>query len=125
MPFRYHRYDANRLLRVTLEDPVTLDELKASVDRQLREGAWSYRLLVDARAMMTNAQPVDIRAFQVYVHDLETVHGPRGRVAIVAKTTSAVSGGQIFKVLGESDAIDVFWDIDDANQWLDDKSDDH
>ena len=120
MPIQYVTDDASRRIRVTLTDPLTVAELIASVERQLADGAWRYGLLVDARGTFPAPRPVDMRSFAARIRELVATHGPRGPIAIVARESGAIIGAHMYVFLsGNTESIEVFWDVDDARQWLD------
>jgi hypothetical protein len=120
MPVQYERDDTNRRIRLTLTDPVTVDALIASVERQLADGAWRYGLLIDTRAPIDAPRPTDIRSVASHIGELVAAHGPRGPIAIVAKSVSAIGSAQLHAFFGRAiESIEVFWDIDDAKHWLD------
>jgi hypothetical protein len=122
MPIRYERDDTRRRIRVTLADPLTVADLLASVERQYAEGAWPYGVLVDARTPCGAPQPGDMRAFVSGVRELVDAHGPRGPIALVAREAGAISSAQLYNVFGgKTESIEVFWDLDDAHRWLDDR----
>jgi hypothetical protein len=120
VPIQYVTDDASRRIRVTLTDPLTVAELIASVERQLADGAWRYGLLVDARGTFPAPRPVDMRSFAARIRELVATHGPRGPIAIVARESGAIIGAHMYVFLsGNTESIEVFWDVDDARQWLD------
>jgi hypothetical protein len=122
MPVQYLQDDARHRILVRLSSPLTVADLIASVERQLAEGAWAYGLLVDSRSMLPPPKPLDIQAFLSRVRELIADHGPRGPVAIVAKDSAAISGAQMYMFFGgKTDSIEVFWDMDAAQQWLDER----
>jgi hypothetical protein len=107
-------------VRLTLTDPLTVAELLASVDRQLADGAWPYGVLLDARATFRTPHPMAMRSFVFGVRERLAAHGPRGPIAIVAQASRAITGAKMNVLFGrQMRSIDVFRDIDDAQQWLD------
>ena len=123
MPIQYERDEAGRRIEVRLTEPLTVAELIASVERHLADGAWPSRLLVDARAVFAAAGPSDIRPFVAWVRELVAAHGPHGPIAIVAREPPAISGAQRYIFLsGNTESIEVFWDIDAARHWLDERT---
>jgi hypothetical protein len=122
MPIQYQLDDINRRIRLTLTDPVTVADFLASVECQLANGAWSYGTLVDARIPFTAPRASDMREFVAGVRELIQTHGPRGPVAVVTRESGAISSSQMYNVFGgKTESIEVFWDLDDAQQWLDEK----
>lgn len=123
MPFQYARDDIRHRVNIILTSPVTLAELVASVDRQFADGAWRYGVLADGRRILRGLPPREIPLLVSHVRELVAAHGPRGPVAFVAKESEAISAAQIYLVLGGKaiDDLEVFWDPDEARQWLDRK----
>jgi hypothetical protein len=63
-----------------------------------------------------------MRAFVAGVRELIVAHGPRGPVAVVAREGGAISSAQMYNIFGgKTESIEVFWDLDDAEQWLDER----
>ena len=122
MPFQYVRDDVTRRVRIMLSGPITVAELIASLERQLAEGTWLYGVLVDARSIPDGLTPPDVRLFVSRVRELVDAHGPRGPVAFVAKEAGLIGSAQksVF-FSGKTDFLEVFWDISEANLWLDEQ----
>jgi hypothetical protein len=122
MPLQYECDDVRRRIRVTLTDPVTVAELLVSVERQFADGAWAYGLLIDARSTFRAPQPAEMRSFVSGVQELVAAHGPRGPIAIVAREAGAIIGAQLYDFFSQKmEGVETFWDIDDAQRWLDDR----
>jgi hypothetical protein len=122
MPIQYTRDDAKRRIRLTLTNPITVADLIASVERQLASGGWPYGSLVEARAPFSPQSPRDMRAFSSRVSELVATHGQRGPIAIIAKDAGAVATAQIYVLFGgKTESVEVFWDLDDGQHWLDDR----
>ena len=122
MPIQFDRDDLNRRLKLTVTDPVAGTELMAVLERQLSEGAWPYGMLVDARAMSVAPLPSDVRLCVARVRELVAANGPRGPIAFVARQAAAIGSVQIYMLLGgKTDFLEVFWDMADAKQWLDEQ----
>jgi hypothetical protein len=106
---------------LTVTDPITVVDLIASVEQQLADAAWDYGLLVDMRAQFAPAAPGDIRSFSSRIGELVAAHGPRGPIAVVAKDATPIAGAQLHLIYGgKREAVEVFWDLDDGQRWLDD-----
>jgi hypothetical protein len=99
---------------------VTRDETFAVIDRQAAEGAWSYRVLYDARAGTNAPTEEDIRRMVLHVGGLTTRHGPRGPVALVVSDPHLVMMGGWYACLGELAALRfaVFKTVEEAEDWL-------
>ena len=124
MPFEYVRDDAKHRIKVTVSDPLTVAELIASVEHQLADGTWQHTLIVDARRLILLTPNVSfMQSFVSYVAELVAAHGPRGPIAIVSTQSGVISSGQMYNLFGgEMEPVEVFWDIDEGQQWLDQRS---
>jgi hypothetical protein len=125
MPFDYAKDDAARRIRLTLRTPLALDELLASVDQQLADGAWQYGLLVDARALVTPPLAANVQQLFNHIAALAAMHGPRGPVAIVARASGGIAGAQMFVSMDKDRTqlgLEVFWDMAEAEHWLDERT---
>jgi len=122
MPCQYVREDSQRLIKVTVADPFTLAEFDLLTKRQLAEGVWPFAMLVDARAMVTPPQAADVRLFVASIQEAIAANGPRGPIAFVAKESIVIGRAQMYATLGgRAEAIEVFWHIDEAQRWLDER----
>jgi hypothetical protein len=122
MPIHYERDDAGHRLRITVTEPFTVADLIAAVERQFTDGAWHYGLLVDSRAPIAALPPEDTLTFVSRVRELIAAHGPRGPIAIVAREAGPITVTQRYIYLSAKlEPIEVFWDLDDAQRWLDDR----
>jgi len=118
MPITYERDDLRRRIIVTLEGPLDVDEIVATIDRQASEGTWHYSRLYDARLheAPTSAQ---IRALLGHVLERTRMHGPRGPVAVVTDHLAVYGMVRMYMSLGENDGtVEVFRDIAEAERWL-------
>jgi hypothetical protein len=120
MPYQYARDDAARRIRITLTDPLTVAERIAAVEQQVADGAWRYGMLIDARYLaLYTPNPAEMQAVVARVAELVAEHGPRGAVAIVSNRAAVISAGQMYNYYGgEKNAVEVFWDVDEARQFL-------
>jgi hypothetical protein len=120
MPLVHERDDAARRIRfVRISDPLTVADLIESAERQFKDGAWAYGSLVDARAMSDPRPPAEIRLFVAAVRALIEAHGPRGPIAFVATRSDVIGSVGIYNFLGgKTESLEVFWHLDDAQQWL-------
>jgi hypothetical protein len=123
MPYKYVRDDERRRIRITIDDTSTVDDWIASVDRQLGEGAWAFAVLVDARLQSKIPSVDEVRSFLKHVRELVDLYGPRGPLAIVATGSGPIAGAQIYKAVGEKRDLEIFWDVDQAQRWLDEQLD--
>ena len=120
MPIRYERDDARQRIRVTLTDPLTEAEITSAIDRQAAEGTWRYGLLYDARAINSRAAAAMSRVALNRVRAVVEREGRRGPVAIVANATLVgISEAYAIESHKAGRTVQVFWSLDEANQWLD------
>jgi hypothetical protein len=121
MPYQYARDDTARRIRITLTDPLTVAERIAAVEQQVADGAWRYGTLVDARYLAVyKPEPTEMRAVVARVAELVAEYGPRGPVAIVSNRATIIGAGQMYNSLGgKRNAVEVFWDLGDAQRFLD------
>ena len=119
MPFEYTKDDEKRRIRILVRDPISEAEAIAVIDRQAADRAWDYGVLYDARSYL-NRMLSDLPKIAAHVRDLASQHGPRGPVAIVTRDATMVGVGQIYAGLGEKAGfeVQVFWDVDEAERWL-------
>jgi hypothetical protein len=118
--FQFTRDDERRRIRVTLQRTLGAAELISIVDRQVQENAWTYGTLYDLRVI---DRAIDRRsAIEVaeHVQKVAEQHGRRGPVAIVTRKVDVLAAGHVYALdnTRQGRAVDVFWDIDDAERWL-------
>jgi hypothetical protein len=102
-------------------NPLTLHEVMAQLDRQLAEGAWRYGVVVDLR--MSILAPADRDALIARILALSGTHGAHGPVALVTNQPAGVANAQVFALRSKAaNSVEVFWDIDEAQRWLDEIS---
>ncbi len=124
MPLEYTLDHEKRRLVVVWRPPVELDDVVATAERQAADGAWSYGVLHDFRALVTTTRSADSAGARQVLDIIKRIgekHGKRGPVAIVA-TGSTVGTAQAYAILGErqgTQETQVFWDREDAEAWLD------
>jgi hypothetical protein len=118
--FQFTRDDERRRIRVTLQRPLGAAELISIVDRQVEENAWTYGTLYDLRLIDRAIDRPAATAVADYVQTLAQRHGRRGPVAIVTRKVDVVAAGHAYALdsTRQGRVVDVFWDIDDAEQWL-------
>src|SRR5687767_8466344 len=116
----YVRDDARRRIRIALGQLLPADDLLAMVERQLREGAWTYATIYDLRAIQGAPSRTDAIASARRVGRLIELHGPRGPVAIVTQSIDMIRAAHAYafdSALG-GHPVEVFSDIDDAEYWV-------
>src|SRR5688572_334585 len=119
MPYDYIRDDARRRVRFNVSAPITDAEMIAMVDLRIADGLWKYGVLVDTRAAAQ--PPSDMTALINYLAEITAKLGPSGPIAVVARTAPFVGTSKVFAFHagGTSKSIEVFWDYDEADRWLD------
>jgi hypothetical protein len=120
MPIDYVRDDRRRRIRLLARDPITVEDGFAVLARQVADGAWHYGMLVDVR--LATLQIGDNPAFLARVQELEVDHGPHGPVAVVTRKPANIAAAKGYAMQSAPTAsleVDVFWDMDDAERWLD------
>jgi len=119
VPIEYQRDDGRRLIRVTLTDPFTLDDLLSQTDRQWAEHAWDYAVLYDSRASQHIPPASEI---QQLVDHTQAVGGGRlrGPVGVaVPPRPEAVRGGQLLAdVSGPLRDIEILLNEAQIEAWL-------
>ena len=114
------RDDIRRRIRWTATNPLTLHEVIAQLDQQITEGAWHYGVVVDLRMGILSSE--DRNALIARMRVLSETHGPHGPVALVTQPTG-VANAQVFAMRSKDPhSVEVFWDIEEANRWLDEIS---
>ena len=119
--FEFHRDDDRHRIRVTARAPLHAADLTAIVVRQANEGAWSFGMLYDLRTIQGATPRADALLVADLVRSYVATHGPRGPVALVTRDARMVGIGQSYADGGAEIGLEVqvFWDLGDAEQWLD------
>jgi hypothetical protein len=126
--FDYRRDDAHRRIYITGREALLSDDLMAIINRQVREGTWSYSVLHDMRATGTGPTKVETRAIAEHVRAHVARYGPRGPVALVTATDAMETVGQRYAFfLGANFhfQFEVFQDRAEAERWLDERQPAH
>jgi hypothetical protein len=120
MPIHYERDDTNRLILAVARGAVTLADTLAVINRQVSDGAWSYKMLYDARGGTNAPTSDDLHQLVHHVGALTTKYGPRGPVALVVRDPDLIKMGERYARLGNLTALAVglFLTIEDAQLWL-------
>jgi hypothetical protein len=116
----YARDDAQRTIRITASVPLSLADCRAIVDRQAAEGTWQYGLLYDMTRLTAAMPPEDAERLAAHIGSYVPALGRRGPVAVVARSPAVVGGAQwyAFNTKPAAFAVEVFWDLGEAEQWL-------
>ena len=119
--FDYVRDDHRRRIRVTVRAQMTRRDWLAIIDRQASDGTWSYGLLYDFRQMMEPVPREDAEAAALRVRQHVLGKGPRGPLAVVAERPDVLSRSEGYGFLHKRSGIrlEVFWDVEEAERWLD------
>jgi hypothetical protein len=115
----YQRDDATRRLYWIAREVVTLNDVLEVTSRRATEGAWSYRVLYDARQRTGSLTLEQLRELNQCVAANTSRYGPRGAMAIV---TAPKADGirRVFSMIGRALSADqrVFTRVPDADHWL-------
>jgi len=120
MPFDYTRDDDRRRIRLFARDPISVSDVQAVLARQVADRAWRYGLLIDVR--LATLRVNDNPTFLALVQQLEALHGPHGPVAVVTRKPANIAAAKAYAMQSAPTPameVDVFWDSDDAERWLD------
>ena len=110
-----------RVIRLTLTDPLTLDEVLAFQDQQAAVGAWPFPTLADGTRCHWLPSTAEIRTVLEHLERLSTRHGRRGPVALVLPPDTATFGlARMYSLLAEPRVglIEAFVTMADAERWL-------
>ncbi len=120
MPIHYERDDRKRLILAISEGEVTIDDTRAVVNRQVADGAWTYRMLFDTRASPSLPTLEELHQMVRHVGVLTTRYGPRGPVALVVVDPTLFEIGGQYARLADLTALRVglFASPRDAEEWL-------
>ena len=118
--YDFIRDDSRRRVIVKAREPLDAADLVAIVDRQIAEGAWRFGIVYDLRVAFAGAtSPEDGQTIAAYVLRQVAAHGPRGAVAIVTRQPDMIAAGLMYAYRARKVNVEVFWDIDEAECWLD------
>jgi hypothetical protein len=119
-PYEFTRDDARQRLRVRLRRPPNAADYIAIIDRQIAEDCWHFDIVYDVRAqLMGISSAEDIQAATEHVLQQVARLGPRGAVAVVSQQPDIVAAAQVYAYRMPAVNVQVFWDIADAERWLD------
>ena len=118
--FDYARDDVARLIRVRAKRPLGAADAVAIVRRQIAEAAWSYGVLYDLRTIEGASTRSDAHLTFEMVQRYVKEHGPRGRVAVVTREVRMLGVAQSYasQSARQGIAVQVFWNLTDAEDWL-------
>lgn len=122
MEMEYKRDDERRRFTVVSRGVASMTDILTSLDRQREEGAWTYALLHDGRALTgVDMDAHDIRCLLDRVGLLNRQHGPQGPVAIVATDATTYGMARMYSILAEAENLvtNVFRSVAEAEAWLD------
>ena len=120
MALTYQLDGATRRIIIIVTGSLSVADILGVVDRQVDDGIWDYACLYDRRGMTTGPSIADIAPMARYIRQLETVHGPRGPVAVVGDHTGSV---EVYSRLSKHVGLpfEVFVNMSDAERWLADR----
>jgi hypothetical protein len=114
------RDDIRRRIRWKATNPLTLPEVIAQLEQQNTDGTWLYALVVDLRMGILSIE--DRNTLITRMRELSETHGPHGPIALVTQPTG-VANAQAYAIRNKKvHSVEVFWDIEEANRWLDEIS---
>jgi hypothetical protein len=120
--YTYEIDRARKRIHVRAHTALDRASLVAIIDRQLQDNAWSFGVLYDVRHVVGATSAADTRAVSAHALACVERHGPRGPVAIVTRSAEMVGAGQMYALVNaEAMQVEVFWDVDDADRWLDEQ----
>ena len=121
MPISYIADMERGRVRITVTAPVTVGEFTAALDRQLADGVWTCARVVDFGETAPPTLSRDMQLFIAHMRRLVERHGPRGPVAIVARSQPGVNAAHLYRQFsGRPDRqVDVFGSAAEADAWLD------
>ncbi len=120
--YEYTRDDARQRIRIRLRQAPDAADYIAIVDRQIADGTWHFDIVYDVRAQLTGlSSKEDIQTAREYVERQVAALGPRGAVAVVSPHTEIVAAAQIYAYRARGIQVEVFWDMADAERWLDER----
>ena len=115
----YHRDDARRLIVLTLDRDVDMNEVYEAFYRQRREDTWSYAVLVDMRRAVNTASLYDLRRFSRRATETGPPAEDRGPVAVVATHPVVYRLACTYAALSRRGrTLRVFRDKCEAMDWL-------
>jgi hypothetical protein len=119
MPIEYQRDDRRRLIRVTMTDPFSFDELLRQADRQWAEDAWEYAVLYDSRGSRHIPPSSEI---QQMVDHTRAVGGARLRgpvgVAVPPRPEAVRGGLHLANTAGPRRDIEILLNEAQVESWL-------
>ena len=120
MPISYERRDEKSLVVLKVEGPYDSNEFVEVMRRHEAEGAWAFGLLWDLRQMSGRPTTNDLWSFSsAYAHDPQGSSRPRGPIAVVTTDDEMYRSACLYVVMAKPRLhIDVFKQIDEAEQWL-------
>jgi hypothetical protein len=124
MPYTYVLNVVRHRLTMTFTGPLIMEELMASMGRQVADGCWAHAVLCDARALHGAPEAAEVRLLVDHQQSLSRVHGPRGPVAVVTSEPAQFGMSRMFGALIDvpgGPPFGVFTTIEAADRWLDEQ----
>ena len=119
--FDYVRDDARRRIHIIAHRALQGDDLLAIIDRQAADRTWTYGIVYDLRGAEGATSRIDSVSAGEVVQAYTRAYGRRGPVAIVTRSADMVASAQsyAYEAAKAGSRIDVFSDIEEADEWLD------
>jgi hypothetical protein len=107
-------------LTIIGRDPVGVPDVLVWLERQAADGAWAYGTLDDFRLVTWIPTTEDLQSVLGQVITLSKAHGRRGPVAFVTTRPALFGIARKYSVLSDED-VEAFYDLADAERWLDER----
>jgi hypothetical protein len=121
MPFRHTIDHDSRTLIVTVDGPITLEDIRRHIEAERRDAGLSYAEIIDARTASPSVSAADVRALVSLLRDLAATQS-LGPTAVVVTTDYAYGVLRMLDLLLEDVcAIRPFHSMSDARRWLEDQ----
>jgi hypothetical protein len=117
----YRRDDEKRRIVLVARGDVTVDDILAATGRQAAEGAWTYRVLYDARRRRGSLTVPELAQVADAIAEYSAQFGSRGRMAIVVPEVGGYGMAQMYTLVGSrlDGENEVFRNVAEAERWLD------
>jgi hypothetical protein len=119
MPIGYERDDRRRLIRVSVTEPHSIDDLLGVIDQQAADEAWTYAMLYDCRSLTKGSSEDDLQRIAGRVKDLSAAR-PRGPVGLAIRPHPALfqAGLLYVRLTRELMTVEVLLTSKQIDDWL-------
>jgi hypothetical protein len=119
MPITYERDDERRLITVKVTEPLSVDDILGTVDRQAAEDTWEYAILYDQRGLTQVSTEADLQqmAEQIRIVGRGRTRGPVG-IAIRPDPAQFLVGLTYTKLTKELMNVEVLLNAAQIELWL-------